>query len=591
MISLKLFRILLAPTIVLLFSCKGNKDSTSGGKPHNGKPGESGEVEPDQLRPDIDTRFQEKFFQAQLEKARGNFQQAYLIFEECLNIEPNSAAVHFELGKMDLDQKNAPESALTHAKKCAELDKTNPWYQQLYGDCLMALGKYDAAIKAFREVAKLNPDDPNILYQLARAQLYAGKKSDAIATYDELEKKTGPYEELSIQKHQLYLELKDNDKAGAELEKLAIAYPEEPRYWGMAAQFYQSIGHQEKAEYALEQMVKSDPGNGMVHFQLSEYYAAKGDDKKSYDELKIAFASTDVKVDLKIGVLSRYLQLTDVRKEFLPQAYELVDLARKVHPNDAVIYAMTGDFYYRDGKKAEALLEYQKSLSLDQSRRLIWEQVLLIQSELMDFSSMANDSEKAISIFPTMPEFYYYNGVAHQKLNDYSKAAEVYSLGKELVVDNDILLLRLYSSLGECYHYLGQHEKSDDAFESALKLDPQNVYVLNNYAYYLSLRKTKLDKAAIMSARSNELNPGVASFEDTYGWILYQQGKYNDALTWIQRAIEHDESNGELFEHLGDVLFRLGRTEDAVLKWKEAEKFGGAGKNIQQKIQQQKIID
>lgn len=571
---------------MLLVSCKGPKESTS-----SGKQGDSGEVEPDQLRPQIDTRFQEKFFQAQLEKARGNHQQAYLIFEECLDIDPQSAAVHFELGKMDLEQKNAPESALIHAKKCAELDKTNPWYQQLLGDTYMALGKYDAAIKSFREVAKLNTDDPNILYQLASAQLYAGKKSDAIATYDELERKTGPYEELSIQKHQLYLELKDQTKAGEELEKLALAYPEEPRYWGMVAQFYQSIGNHEKAERALEEMVKSDPENGMVHFQLSEYYAAKGDDKKSYDELKIAFASTDVGVDLKIGVLARYLQLTDVRKEFLEQAYELLTLARQVHPNDAVIYAMSGDFYYRDGKKAESLVEYQKSLALDQSRRMIWEQVLLIQSELMDFTSMARDSEKAISIFPTMPEFYYYNGVAHQKLNDYNKAAESYNLGKELVIDNDILLLRLYSSLGECYHFLGQHEKSDDAYESALKIDPQNVFVLNNYAYYLSLRKVKLEKAAIMSARTNELNPGVSSFEDTYGWILYQQGKYNDALTWVQRALEHDETNGELLEHLGDILFRLGRTQEALSKWKEAEKLGGASKNIQQKIQQQKIID
>lgn len=586
MISLKYFRFFLASAILILASCKGPKEASS-----SGKPGDSGEVEPDQLRPQIDTRFQEKFFQAQLEKARGNFQQAYLIFEECLGIDPNSAAVHFELGKMDLEQKNAPESALQHAKKCAELDKTNPWYQQLAGDTYMALGKYDAAIKSYREVAKLNTDDPNILYQLASAQLYAGKRSDAIATYDELEKKTGPYEELSIQKHQLYLELKDNTKAGEELEKLALAYPDEPRYWGMVAQFYQSIGNHEKAEFALEEMVKSDPENGMVHFQLSEYYAAKGDDKKSYDELKIAFASTDVGVDLKIGVLARYLQLTDVRKEFLTQAYELLELARKAHPNDAVIYAMSGDFYYRDGKKAESLVEYQKSLSLDQSRRLIWEQVLLIQSELMDFTSMARDSERAISIFPTMPEFYYYNGVAHQKLNDYNKAAESYNLGKELVIDNDILLLRLYSSLGECYHFLGLHDKSDEAYEAALKIDPQNVFVLNNYAYYLSLRKAKLDKAAIMSARTNEISPGVSSFEDTYGWILYQQGKYAEALTWVQRAIEHDDANGELLEHLGDILFKLGRTEEAVNKWREAEKQGGAGKNIQQKIQQQKIID
>lgn len=63
---------------MLLVSCKGPKETAQGGKPATG---ESGEVEPDQLRPQIDTRFQEKFFQAQLEKAKGNYKQAYLILK------------------------------------------------------------------------------------------------------------------------------------------------------------------------------------------------------------------------------------------------------------------------------------------------------------------------------------------------------------------------------------------------------------------------------------------------------------------------------------------------------------------------------
>ena len=52
---------------------------------------------------------------------------------------------------------------------------------------------------------------------------------------------------------------------------------------------------------------------------------------------------------------------------------------------------------------------------------------------------------------------------------------------------------------------------------------------LNNYAYYLSLRNDRLEKAAQMSLRSNELAPGQPSFQDTYAWVLYQQGKYAEA--------------------------------------------------------------
>jgi hypothetical protein len=72
------YHFLTALFLMLLVSCKGPKETAQGGKPATG---ESGEVEPDQLRPQIDTRFQEKFFQAQLEKAKGNYKQAYLILK------------------------------------------------------------------------------------------------------------------------------------------------------------------------------------------------------------------------------------------------------------------------------------------------------------------------------------------------------------------------------------------------------------------------------------------------------------------------------------------------------------------------------
>ena len=569
--------------IFSLSSCKEGKDT--------GKTKESGEVEPDQLNPQLDTRFQEKFFAAQLEKSKDNLQAAYNLFQECLEIDPKSAAAHYEVARIELQLLNNPGSALSHAKSCVEIDKNNSWYHMLVGDTYMALAKYDMATKSYKEVARLNPDDPNILYQMATAQLYAGKVQDAITTYDELEKASGPYEELTLQKHQLYLQMNNIDKAGLELEKLALAYPDQPRYWGLVAQFYQKSGKVDKAKIAMDEMVKSDPDNGQVHYQLSEYYAAAGDDKRSYDELKLAFKTVDISIDQKVGVLLKYLQLTTINPTYLSQAYELLDLTEQLHPTEAKAYSIYGDFLYRDGKKAEALSKYRKAIDLDPSRNMIWEQILVLEMELNDYGAMERDSYKAMEIFPSLPDFYLYNGIANQRRTDYGKAAESYSLGKELVIENDALLARFYSSLGEVYHYQDQHEKSDDAYEQALLLEPNNVFVLNNYAYYLTLRKTALEKAAGMSKKSNELSPGLSSFEDTYAWILYQQGKYADALTWIEKALSHGETNGELMEHHGDILFKLGRNADALEQWKAAMKAGGAGAHIEQKVEQQKIIE
>lgn len=571
--------------LLLLLGCGSAKHAAK-----ESKQGESGEVEPEQLRPQVDAHFQEVFFQAQLEKARDNKQKAYDLFEQALKIEPSNAAVHYELGRADMNNNN-PSSAADHAKVCVAADKTNPWYQELLADAYAEMAKYDAAIKAYREAVRLNPDNHELLYELANTQLHAKKIQDAIATYDELERRTGVYEELSIQKHTLYMEQKDLNRAGLELERLAQQYPDEPRYWGMAAQFYQRYGMPEKAALALEQMVKADPGNGQVHFQLSEFYAMQKNDKRSYEELKLAFGTNDISIDQKIGVLIRYYALTEMQPSYLPQAYELLTLTEQLQSTEPKAFAMYGDFLFRDGKMKEALAKYKQAIALGGSLSTIWTKVLEIEYTLGDFDALHADAKQAVTLFPLLPEFYYFQGLAYQRRNEHAAAIEVLNTGKELVIDNKDLQARFYASLGESYHYTNQHEKSDEAFNESLRYDPSNVFTLNNYAYYLSLRKVQLEKAAEMVKRANELSPNVSSFEDTYAYVLFRQAKYPEALVWIEKAMAHGEKSAELSEHYGDILFKLGRAEEAVQQWNNAAALSDSSPKLKEKIAKREYID
>ena len=86
-----------------------------------------------------------------------------------------------------------------------------------------------------------------------------------------------------------------------------------------------------------------------------------------------------------------------------------------------------------------------------------------------------------------------------------------------------------------------------------------NAYVLNNYAYYLSIRDIQMEKAEDMAKRAVAIEPDNSSFQDTYGWVLFKLGKYQEAREWIGKALEDKENvSGEVLEHYGDVLFRLG---------------------------------
>ena len=163
--------------------------------------------------------------------------------------------------------------------------------------------------------------------------------------------------------------------------------------------------------------------------------------------------------------------------------------------------------------------------------------------------------------------------------------------GKLVALERPILG-QFWTILGDAYNELKDHVKSDSCYVEALKLDPNNANALNNYSYYLSVRKKDLEKAKEMSKKSNELEPNNSSYQDTYGWILFQLEDYSNAKIWIEKAISNGgERNGTLLEHLGDVEFKLGNLTKASELWQKAIKAGGTTEFIQRKITEGKYID
>ena len=128
--------------------------------------------------------------------------------------------------------------------------------------------------------------------------------------------------------------------------------------------------------------------------------------------------------------------------------------------------------------------------------------------------------------------------------------------------------------------------------QQALKLKPEDPYVLNNYAYYLSLRNEKLEKALEMSKKSNDLQKNNASFLDTYAWIFYKLGKYEDAYIWMLEAKKYSEKiTPTIADHIGDILFKLGKTEEAVREWERAKSLGDTRELLDRKIKEKKLYE
>jgi tetratricopeptide (TPR) repeat protein len=139
---------------------------------------------------------------------------------------------------------------------------------------------------------------------------------------------------------------------------------------------------------------------------------------------------------------------------------------------------------------------------------------------------------------------------------------------------------------------LKRFKESDQAYNKALELDSRNSYVLNNYAYYLSLRGENLEEAEKMSRRSLEIDPDNSSSEDTYAWILFRLKRYADAKIWIEKALQDKPSNNATQqEHYGDILYFLGEKEKALEQWQNAKSQGSGSEKLDKKIHDKKYSD
>jgi tetratricopeptide (TPR) repeat protein len=126
---------------------------------------------------------------------------------------------------------------------------------------------------------------------------------------------------------------------------------------------------------------------------------------------------------------------------------------------------------------------------------------------------------------------------------------------------------------------------------AALSKDPDNTYLLNNYAYYLSERNENMSRAKELGDKLIKKEPDNANFLDTYGWILFRMREYDNAKVYLEKASEKG-SSGVVAEHLGDVLFKLGEKDKALEKWKKAKELGGdVSPKLEKKIATKTLVN
>lgn len=510
-------------------------------------------------------------------------ERALPIFQKLAQSSGNDPASHYLLATALIKLEKFDE-AIVSAKKAFDLDKENTYYSQQLAELYAKRRKYPEAATIYEKLLQKNPGNIQYGVELAAVYVFNDQFDKAIDTYNVLEKSLGVTEEITHQKEQLYLRQNNLDKALAEAKKLIAAEPGEVSYLVELAEMLIANERIVEAVAPLEEALKVNPDEAQAHVLLADIYRRNGDVEKCNQELKLVFANPNLDSDPKIRVLSGYLTMLKTEAE-VNEAVTLAKQLVETHPNEARTNVVYADLLMRQSKKAEARDLYAKAARIDGSVFQVWGAILQLDSDLNQVDSMLVHSEKALEVFPNQGIFWYSNGTAQLAKKNFREALSSFEESLKLIGDKPELIPVIHAQMGDAYNGLGDHEKSDAAYELSLKDNPNNDYVLNNYSYYLSLRGEKLDLALKMSEKLVQAHQDNPTYLDTHAWVLYVRKDYKKAKEFLERAMVDTTSvSGTIVEHYGDVLFKLGERDNAVAQWKKAKSMGETTELLDKKI-------
>jgi tetratricopeptide (TPR) repeat protein len=555
------------------------------------KPAETAEAAAPVTKKDIEQ--QTLFIQGMQAYLLGNPQDAVIKFNEALRIDPKNHAAMYVLSKIAFESGNMDKS-IEYAQNAIKIDPTNEYYYQYLAEAKAEKSDFEGAAKVYEQIVKLSPRDYDYYYDWAYMLSKADKYKEALEAYNLLEQKTGVSEELVFQKQPLWMKLGKIDESVADVEKLIKLYPEDMRYIGLIGEIYDSNKMYDKAIQAYQRILGSDPNNAYAMLGIAEMYRKKGNTALQEEWTQKVFNSKLIDIDAKIITIIPYIEKLSRDSTLTREVMKMADKLVELHPNDVKAVTARADVLYNIGKKKEAQAEYSKAVNMSDVPATVWIQLYILNTEIEDYDSLIKYTELGIRKNPDDLFGYFYNAIAHQQKKNFRAAADV--LMKAFDLQNsgrDVsgtqtpqLTLQMLITLGDLSFELKNYERSDSAYEAALEIDPNNATVLNNFAYYLSERNIKLEKAERMSKKSNLLVDNNSAFIDTYAWIMYKMKNYAEALEWIEQAMQLPDASerAELLSHYGDILFKAGQTQKAIEQWKKAIEKGGDKAELESKI-------
>lgn len=533
------------------------------------------------------------FLEAEKQRNMGRDDAFHHLLQYAHSLDPENSAIAYYLGYSRLMKSNLSvsdslfSSSLRMMRKHVDAHPEDKYEAMLYANGNMIANQVQEGLRVLKIQAERNPH--NVEVQLSIADAYARLEDyrNAIAAYDSVQHWQGQSVQLSARKVRAYQALNDTVGAIGEMRSLLATAPRNVDYNLAMGNMMLMFGERDSALTYYDKAQQYEPENGATYLAKAQFYNAIGDSVNYDQQTYQALVSKDLDVASKVEVLADYARHLLVAKDSSARTENLFKVLIEQHPNEPQIRMLFSDYLAAKDDMKGAAEQMDYAVNLDPTDAQAWNRLLVLNIISENYEAAIAAGDRAIELNPNDIELYGYIAPAYYNIKQYDKAIEVYKKALAAVDSTDTEHRSMFlGGMGDAKFSMGDTIGAFALYDQAIEIDPNNVSILNNYAYFLTLCNRDLDKAERMSAKTVQAEPQNATFLDTYAWVFYKRKEYTMAQLYIEMAIKNERRpSSDIYDHYGDILLAVGNKQEALKQWKKALELDAGNKELLEKVE------
>lgn len=519
------------------------------------------------------------FVEGMVFEENGEMDKALEAYRKVLNVDPGQSALASRVAVLLIQQEDFPQAidVLKDAIK-ANPNDAEP-YHQLAFIYAKYLKKTDQAVDYANRAIALNPADIEAYQRLCEIELAAGHEQKALDALERATKVRSDDASFWTRLGKLYAAVlfkpdsqpkPDELKRVNEIFKKAVENAkDDPAILKDVADYYASSQQLKEAIPLYLRVIELQP-----------------DDANAREKLATGFILTDQR--------GKAVELLEQIIKEHPEKYQSYDLLAQVLDDEARSLQRENRLEEAKAGFAKVAANYEQSLLINPNHAGTYLRLAeLLLGPLKDPERAVKFLAEARRRFSGAPEIVYYLAIAQREAKQTQRAVATFEEAlreAQLDQDNEIVNAKFYFNYGVTAEQAGLYDKAADLLRRSIALDPANAAEAYNYLGYMwADLNMHLDEAKEMIERALQIEPNNGSYLDSLGWVEFRQGKFDQALADLLRAVKNmDREDPIVFEHIGDTYLKLHRVPEALESWQKAFALDPKNKKLAEKIESTK---